>query len=243
MGNYDVFAEFYDSAMGNRSRHTAFVETLIKKHNPKAGKVLELACGTGAILKPLSGKYEVSGLDISKGMLAKAVKKLPKAKFYRQSMAGFKINKKFDVILCLFDSINHLLTFKEWKKVFVSAEKHLNEGGLFVFDMNTRGKLKVISSSRPAVLSSGKDLTIMDVASAGGELTDWKITVFKHIKEDVYERHDDMARETSFPIKAVKRALAGIYGNISMTAAEKKWSKSGPGRVYFCCKKEEGVGR
>lgn len=238
MGNYDVFAEFYDATMGDRSRNAAFVEGLIRRYNPKANKLLELACGTGAILKALSGKYEVSGLDVSKGMLAKARKKLPKAKFYLQNMADFSINEKYAVILCLFDSINHLLTFKEWKRVFAGAEKHLEPGGLFIFDMNLAEKLKVICSLRPAVIKSGKDLTIMDVTSPGAGLTDWRITVFEHVRDNVYRRHDDLARETSFPVKTVKKALTGIYGKVVMASAEKKWSKSGPGRVFFCCRKK-----
>jgi len=238
MSNYDVFSEFYDDMMGDRSRNVALVAGLITKHRPKAKKVLELACGTGAILKALSGKYEVSGLDVSRGMLAKAKKKLPKAGFYRQSMARFSIKDKFDVVLCLFDSINHLLSFKEWEAVFAGAKKHLNEGGLFVFDMNTPEKLEKLSSSRPAVIKAGKNFTIMDVTSSGGGLTDWKLTVFEHKKGNVYARHDDMAREISFPAEAVKRSLAKTYEKITMTSSEKGPRGSRPGRVYFCCEKK-----
>lgn len=239
MGNYDVFAEFYDATMGDRSRNVAFVEGLIGRNKPKGKKLLELACGTGAILKALSGKYEVSGLDVSRGMLAKAGKKLPKAKFYLQNMAGFRVDEKYDVILCLFDSINHLLTFKEWEQVFSRAEKHLNGGGVFIFDMNMPDKLKLISSLRPAVIRSGKNVTIMDVTSPEAGLTDWHITVFEHKKGNVYERHEDMARETSFPAQTVKKALARLYGKVTMATAEKRRSKAGPGRVFFCCRKKK----
>ncbi len=238
MNNYEMFADFYDDMMGDRSRNVGIVEGLIKKGSPKAYTVLELACGTGAILKGLSGEYKVSGLDISKAMLVKARRKLPRAKFYTQSMAGFSINEKFDVILCLFDSINHLLTLNEWKKVFVSAEKHLNKDGLFIFDMNTQEKLGILSSSRPSVVRSGRDMTIMDVTSPGGRLTDWKITVFEHVKKNVYKRHEETIRETSFAAETVKKVLSGIFVEVKTMAAEEDRNKSGPGRIYFNCRKK-----
>jgi len=237
MANYDVFAKFYDKAMGPRIASTKRIFDLIKKHNPDSEKILELACGTGAVLKPLSKHYLVSGLDLSKSMLKIAKKNIPHATLYHKSMTRFRLPEKFDTILCLFDSINHLLTFEQWENVFINAHSHLRDNGIFIFDMNTREKLQTISTSRPVVLRFGKNLMIMSVTSADGNITDWDICVFEHKQYDTYRRWNDHAKEISFPTKQVEEKLRQIYRKVWIDTAEIKRFNGSDGRVYFCCKK------
>lgn len=239
MTNYDVFARFYDKAMGDRTATVNRILDLVKKYNPKSKTVLELACGTGAILKALSGFYDIHGIDISKGMLAIAKKTAPKAKLSHHSMVGFKLSEKFDVILCLFDSINHLLTFRHWENVFRKAHEHLNDGGLFIFDMNTQKKLEALSTFRPAVVNLGKDLMIMTVTSTDEKLTNWDIVVFEHKATNRYQRWQDNAKEISFPGKQVEKRLRQIYKKVWIQPAEIKRFNSSDGRLYFCCQKQE----
>jgi ubiquinone/menaquinone biosynthesis C-methylase UbiE len=53
MRSYEVFAPFYDAVQGDRAEHVTYMRELIEKHHPTARTVLELACGTGSILKQL----------------------------------------------------------------------------------------------------------------------------------------------------------------------------------------------
>lgn len=66
MTNYDKFFKFYDQVMGDREKSSKDILNYIQECAPKAKKVLELACGTGSVLKYLAEKYEVYGLDLSK---------------------------------------------------------------------------------------------------------------------------------------------------------------------------------
>ena len=68
MTSYRLFARFYDAIQGNRA-HAAFLRDLIERQHPSARTVLELACGTGSILKQLQADYSVTGLDLSPEML------------------------------------------------------------------------------------------------------------------------------------------------------------------------------
>jgi predicted TPR repeat methyltransferase len=115
---------------------------LIRAAKPDAKNVLELGCGTGSILKHLQDAYEVSGLDISGKMVSVARKKVPRAKLFQQDMVDFRIDGRFDVIVCGFDSINHVRRFSDWKKVFAAVCRHLSPGGCFIFDINTLRKLE-----------------------------------------------------------------------------------------------------
>ena len=77
MADYDLLARHYDAVTGDSSTESAFIDSLIRQCNGPAGTLLEVACGTGGILAALAGRYQVSGLDISPGMLAVARSKLP----------------------------------------------------------------------------------------------------------------------------------------------------------------------
>ena len=111
MPSYEIFGKFYDPVMGDRSGSAEHLLKLIRAAKPNARNVLELGCGTGSMLKHLQDNYQVSGLDISSRMLSIARKKVPRAKLFRQDMVDFQINDRFDVICCVFDSINHVQAF------------------------------------------------------------------------------------------------------------------------------------
>jgi SAM-dependent methyltransferase len=99
---------------------------------------LETACGTGSVAKEfLKYHYDITWLDISPEMLKRAENHLPKEKLILWDMTNFELSKKFDVILCNYNSICHLLTWKEWQKFFEMSFAHLEEWGILVFDINT----------------------------------------------------------------------------------------------------------
>jgi predicted TPR repeat methyltransferase len=107
------------------------------------------------MLNYLQRHYEVSGLDTSSRMLSIARKKVPRAKLFQQDMVAFHIDDRFDVICCVFDSINHVTCFSDWKKVFAGAREHLSPGGCFIFDINTQRKLERHMPSRHGSIGSG----------------------------------------------------------------------------------------
>jgi len=139
---------------------------LIRAAKPDAKNVLELGCGTGSILKRLQDAYEVSGLDISGKMLSVARKKVPRSKLVRQDMVDFRIDGRFDVIFCVFDSINHVRRFSDWKKVFAAVRRHLAPRGCFIFDINTERKLERLIAGPPWVHRFGRNLLIITEADA-----------------------------------------------------------------------------
>src|ERR671937_1080142 len=146
---YDVFAPFYDALEGERTPHARYLRSLIKEHAPRARTLLELACGTGSILKQLWTHYEVAGLDLSEEMLEIAAEKVPGVPLFRGDMRAFDLGEQFDVVLCVYDSINHLLRFDEWKMVFARSHRHLNENGILVFDVNTTHQLAALVDQPP----------------------------------------------------------------------------------------------
>ena len=74
---------------GDRVEHGAYLRGLIEKHHPQARDVLELACGTGSVLKQLQDDYQVTGVDRSEEMLAIASAKVPQARLVVGDMTRF----------------------------------------------------------------------------------------------------------------------------------------------------------
>lgn len=236
MDNYNLFAKFYDASMGDRQKTVTLLQQLIKKYNPKAQSILELACGTGEVLKPLSSSYKVSGLDLSSGMLAIAKKKIPNAKFYLENMANFNLDERFDVILCVFDSINHLLKFSDWLKVFTQSKKHLNPGGVFIFDINTINRLEELSAQFAGAKEFNGNYLVMKVTNIGKNLTNWNLKVFEKKQPNNYFLTEEDVKEVSFPIKQVKTALMKKFKTIKLFDKNQKKPTKETSRVYFVCK-------
>ena len=237
MVNYDLFAKHYDAVMGEPKTKVAFIEKSIKQQKPNAKKVLEIACGTGSVLKLLEKKYGVYGLDISTGMLSLAKKKVKSGEFFHQDMTKFNIDEKFDIILCVFDSINHLLKFSQWQQVFSRVNRHLVDDGIFIFDMNMQKKLDRHISEKPWDHWFGKNLLIMDVTDAGNKVSNWNVKVFEHQKKNVYEMYEENIQEKAFPLSQVKKSLQNCFSSIQVIDPDRKRPSQQSERLFLICKK------
>lgn len=233
MRSYEHFGEFYDAAMGDRRAAAQQVLELIRVAKPDARNVLELGCGTGSILKYLQDAYEVSGLDISTKMLSVARKKVPRAKLFRQDMVDFRIDGRFDVIFCVFDSINHVRRFSDWKKVFAAVRHHLSPGGCFIFDINTQRKLKRHIAEPPWVHRFGRNLLIIDVTALPRGGSNWNVKVFEHLNGSDYSLHEEDIVEVSFSLQRIVAALRAHYARVRVIDPERSRPSAKSERLFF----------
>lgn len=234
---YEKFYRFYDLVMGDRSKAANFTRSLIARHKPDARTVLEIACGTGAILGHLANTYEVAGLDRSASMLALARKKLPHVRFYRQDMTNFCIAKRFDAIVCVFDSINHVLNFTDWKKVFRQVALHLKDDGLFVFDVNTPGKLRRLTQGPAWSKQFDRDRVIINVRNGRGDIFEWKVKVFEHQKKDAYKLWRETIKEIAPPYKRIVTSLGARFKQIKAIDPSGSRPSDQSERLFFVCKR------
>jgi predicted TPR repeat methyltransferase len=237
MESYEQFAPFYDAAMGDRKKSSNRLIEFISKYNPNAKKVLELACGTGRVLKNLPRKYEIYGLDLSRRMLAVAKINIPRARLSRQNMVHFRLSEKFDVILCVFDSINHVLKFDDWEKLFVNTSKHLASGGIFIFDINTEKKLNRHISEPAWIHQLGNDFLSMKVSDGGNGVSVWNIKVFERVKGNKYLLHEEDIKEVSFPAPKIITALKRYFRKVDMIDTDESHPTRKGERLYFICAK------
>jgi SAM-dependent methyltransferase len=233
----EILARFYDAAMGDRTEMASYIRQLIRQHKPKARTLLELACGTGAILQILAKSYDVVGLDLSPQMLSIARKKLPHVRLYRKNMVSFDLGKKFDVIICVFDSINHVLKFADWQKIFRNAARHLQEDGLFLVDINTEAKLERLISAPTWVNKFGRNLELIKVTEGRRGIANWNVRVFEHQSGNKYRLFEEDIKQISFPIERIRDALRKQFTNVKVIDALGRKPSAKSNRVYFTCKR------
>lgn len=233
--SYAKLARFYDPVIGDRRAAAAYIGGLIEQHRPRTRTLLELACGTGAVLGVLSESFEVTGLDRSRAMLAIARQKLPHVPLYRQDMTRFRLNQRFDAALCAFDSINHLQRFADWLKLFRRVKAHLNAGGLFIFDVNTSGRLHRLSHSPPWTTPFGKHWEIITVSKGLGDLYNWRIQIFEHRRGNRYELHTETIPELAVPMKRIVASLKRVFKLVRVIDPEGPRPSDQSQRLYFIC--------
>ena len=139
--SYSFFADHYDEHMSHVV-YDLWVDNLIHWQDTYAAdrgkKCLELACGTANISSRmvLTG-YQADACDLSTQMLINADKKELKPSLYQASLTDPIPQKDYDLIFCLFDSINYLNSGSEVITCLTEVSKALHPGGIFIFDIST----------------------------------------------------------------------------------------------------------
>ena len=74
------------------------------------------------------------GVDASPEMLRIARRRLQGVRLVRGDMRTFRLNRRFDVVSCLFSAIGHLRTKAEVLATFANFGRHLNPGGVAIVE-------------------------------------------------------------------------------------------------------------
>ena len=106
--------------------------------------LLDVGCGSGGFLGELAQKQpevKTLGIDLSPVMVEMTNAKGLNA----QCIDLCKLEGKFEVITAIFDMVNYL-DKKNLKRFLGCIEEHLEEGGHFIFDINTLFAFKVVAA-------------------------------------------------------------------------------------------------
>jgi SAM-dependent methyltransferase len=215
MAAYERFSSFYDAVMDDPAPRAQQVAEWVNTYLPDASSLLELGCGTGSILERVTSVPSLTGLDLSPEMLAVAREKVPGARLIEGDMKAFSLEERFDVVICVFDSLNHLLSFGDWQSMFDAVYEHLQDGGLFIFDVNTLGELRRLGDEPPWVYDFDEGVAIIDVSFAEDDMAEgvslWDIRIFENVGGGRYELHQEQIGELAVPLSQLKSALEGRY--------------------------------
>jgi SAM-dependent methyltransferase len=231
--DYAGFAQFYDRIMGDRSAEVDRIRAYITRHRTGARTLLELGCGTGALLSGLAGDLSVTGIDRSPEMLSIAAGAVPGARLLQGDMTSFTLPYRFDVVICMFDTLNHVVTVDGWLAVFRSVHEHLSDGGLFIFDVNTTGRLRRLQDAPPYFDEFDGNVVLMTVRPGRDQLALWETRIFNHQADDMYKLHHERIYELGVPIAQIRAALAGRFEPLVEESLDGSPVSDNSDRVFF----------
>lgn len=236
MTQYDQFAPFYDHVVGSRDSIAELLQRLVKRYNPRAKSLLELGCGSGSMLAILSRRYKSVGIDNSKGMLEIARKKAPKAKLLHGDITQFDLSERFDAIVCPFDTINHVTSFAKWKKVFERAHRHLNPGGVFIFDVNTEHKMEEYRTDPITADVEDDVISMVQVRRRRRYHYDVILKIFRRRSGSNFVLNEMVLPEIVVPTPAILRELGKYFRKVTLVDPDRRRPSAHTEELFFVCR-------
>ena len=187
-----IYDDIYTKIRDYESQSNKIIEW-IKNRHPDARSLLDVACGTGLHLSYLRSKFNVVGLDICPSMLKIAQSRNEGVSFHQGDMRNFRLNHRFDVIVCLFSSITYSDSVEGLNATLSNFASHLYPKGLCIVEpYKTPDKWERVGLGLRTVKSSNRIIAMVDRAELNGDKVVREIaySVATHTElEQIYEKH------------------------------------------------------
>ena len=207
----------------------AFGEQLLlwlKQNDVKVKTSMDLRCGTGVLCEILHANgIQSSGMDFSEGMIRIAKERNPEISYEVADMVTFCPDKKFDLVTCTGDALNHIMDLKDVDQIFKNVYAYLNKSGHFIFDILSE---KEVPMAEPIDLDFSEEVKaqFMVTHDEDGHIN-LKTTVFEtngqqfeeNIKETVHDEKEicKLLLENGFQLIKCDHHLLENEGNHSAT--------------------------
>jgi SAM-dependent methyltransferase len=212
---YDCIAPFYDQFTADYvyGRWIDAIETQALELGLSGRRALDLACGTGKSSLPLLERgYSVRGCDISEGMIERARLKWPELAgiFSVADMRDLPQLGEFDLVLCLDDAVNYLLTDDDLEATFRGVARVLAPGGIFAFDVNSLLTYRTCFAEtevreEPGLLFAWRGEAAPTLQPAEGASA--TVEIFAQSRDGGWERHTMRHVQRHHPRSAICNAL------------------------------------
>ena len=114
------------------SFYLQILNKILKKDiNKNPPTMLHLGCGAGGHDYHFKKHFQITGIDISEGMLKIARETNPQVEYIHGDMRTVNLSRKFDVVI-IPDSIMYMTTLNDLKTAINNVVRHLNTGGAFL---------------------------------------------------------------------------------------------------------------
>ncbi len=245
MKTYDKFLDYYDEIVrwmnSSLEDEIEFLEfDAIKNYAPETKNILETACGTWVVAKELIKLwYNYTWLDINPKMLEKAEKNLKnlEKKLVLWDMTNFNFKNKFDLVLCNYNSICHLLSWESWQNFFKNSFENLKKWWLLVFDINTIFEFENITRDFAQFYNFWENTVCLEMFKKWN-IYQWLIKIFEKQENWNYNLTEEKVEEISFPISKIKKELLSQGFEMLEIIDYHFWKVTTESeRVYFICKK------
>lgn len=214
--SYSYFAQVYDLLTENvkYSERADYICSLLSDNGIDRGLLLDLACGTGSMSVELAKRgFEVTGVDLSAEMLSQAQNKMyssgERILFLCQDMRALDLYGTVDCAVCTLDSLNHLDGENDLKEAFRNVALFLEDGGIFVFDMNTLYKHRSVLADNAFIYEyDGLFCAWQNTLCEDNATVRIDLDFFRRTEGSRYERFSESFKEKAYSDETMERLLA-----------------------------------
>lgn len=104
---------------------TVLLASLLSNHGPAdVQTVFDLGCGTGIHAQALSSDYDYWGVDVQPWLIQHARRAHPAARFEVGDITRYRASRRFDVIICLGNTLAYLHTDEELEAACATIASH-----------------------------------------------------------------------------------------------------------------------
>ena len=140
---FGAYASFYDALYREKDYpgECDVLERIFERFGSSpVRRVLDLGCGTGGHAVILASRgYSVTGVDRSASMLAVAQDKTYRIGlnicFEQGDIRSWRSDDTWDAAIAMFAVLSYQVSHEDVAAAIATARRHLNPGGLFVFDV------------------------------------------------------------------------------------------------------------
>lgn len=245
--SYSSLAKYYDKLTENVNSKVRgeYISNFLLRNNISDGIMLDLACGTGQMSVIFAEKgYDVIGVDASEEMLSVARENATEAGqnilFICQEMQELDLYGTVKCCICTMDSVNHLLSEKDVINAFMKVALFMEQGGIFIFDVNTVHKHKNVLGNNIFVFDQEEDVFLVWQNEYYEDTNEVDIILDLFEKEgEHYSRKSEGFTERAYSAECLSNILQkcgfsvlGIYDELQETDFTEKSE-----RIYFVARK------
>jgi len=220
----DLYAKVEDLLGVKEAAPSLYAHYLLFLQTQNFDTLLDVGCGSGDFLRQMQNALdiaEIKGIDLSPLMITRTIEQGIDA----ECMDLCDLNGTYDVITAVFDMLNYL-DKEQLKRFFTCIEAHLNEGGVFLCDLNTLYGFENVAVGSYIVDNEDRFLTVDSDFENGEYISEFTLfekegTYFKKSQETIrqyYHRVEDIVRFSD--LKLLVNNEVNLYG---LESADKRF--------------------
>lgn len=212
MEAYTGFAQVYDMFMDNvpYEEWCAYICGCFRQNGISEGAVLDLGCGTGELTRLMAKKgYDMIAVDSSVDMLEIASQNREDGILYiHQRMEELELGESVQAAYSACDSVNYILEEEDLLQAFCRVYSHLMPGGIFLFDMNTDYKYRVLLGENTFAESRDEGSFIWEnYYDEESAVNEYDLTLFIPEEGELFRRYTELHYQKNYSMERVRKLL------------------------------------
>lgn len=244
MGAFTSLSGIYDP-LSDKSYYDSYLKFILKAiadHSKiPVSDILDLGCGTGSLSVLLEKEgYGMVCVDNSVEMLNIARERSESLLLINQSIADYELFGTVQAAISTLDTLNYLLSKRDVERCIKLTRNYLENGGIFIFDVNTKYRYEHCYGERCFVYETDDGDTLIWENEYSAPIHSLILTMFKKRDDGAFIKESEIQTQRLYSIEEIKDILEkngfsvlNIFGGTDLCELTETSEKA-----YFVARKE-----